>query len=283
MELATGKGLMAEYAPQAIRNVYPIVKNAEASAVFSGIIGSSTSRSYHRSRNKIRAAGDTDNYSVVAPQDKLGDGDAASALDTSFSTAAMKRVTKRLMDACLTKDPRINCIREFLGTLNGTSVTGYNRIATGSGSRSRIGVISGDSSHLWHVHVSGLRAFVNDEQAWLGVAHVMAGVPLQPPVVPTILIDGVEYDDIASVSVGSVNGARDRGVLSRSIWYVQTWLNDLNLTSPENGYWEPETQAALNAFRKGLGWDDADSIGGIGLTSLSALATEVGTSKPVRA
>jgi len=100
--------------------------------------------------------------------------------------------------------------------------------------------------------------------------------------VPKIIINGVEYDDVTSVSVAGVNMSRDTGEFSRHTYYVQHWLVKVQSLGPESGYWEPETQQAMNAFRKSLGWTGSDVIGAVGLTSLSTLATKAGSTKPVR-
>jgi hypothetical protein len=161
---------MGEYAPSAIKDAFPIIDRAYKSAKFSGIL-SGGRYGYHVSRNRLRAMGKTGDYSIQAAVDKEGDGDAGSGLDVTLSDAEMKIATRRLMDACEKKDPRVQGkLREFFGTLDGKTVTGYSPYR---GRR-----VSADKSHLWHIHLSGHRKYANDRAAWRGIAEVMAGLPL---------------------------------------------------------------------------------------------------------
>ena len=285
---------MAEYAPQAIRDLFTMIDAAIPVAVNSGIVGNSSHRSgYHRSRNVLIATGRTSDYSIQAPDDKLGDGDAAAALDVSLPPAEMKLVTGRVVDACKNNDPRVYALREVIGTLDGQNVCGYNRVATGSGTRSKVGFVAtgfGDTSHLWHNHFSILRKYATDSVALKALGAVVVGLPLPDPITPKIIINGKEYDDLTSVSVAAVNLARDTGMFSRHVYYVQSWLNLLdddwpNLAQlPERfGFWDASTQAAFNAFRKSLGWTGNDTVGSVGVTSLSTLAQKVRATKPIRA
>ena len=166
------------YSPQAIHNIYPLVEKYEKSAKRSGIYA--FKRDYHSSRNDNKRNW-PDSYSIICPADRDGDADASGAIDIKLAdgpNSAMTRVTLRLFDACRKGDPRMDCVREVIGTLNGHTVAVYNRVATGNGSRSRTGNIgaASDSSHLWHVHISFLRRYVNDVELMKGVAEVICGV-----------------------------------------------------------------------------------------------------------
>lgn len=108
---------------------------------------------------------------------------------------------------------------------------------------------------------------------------------------PTITINGKDYDDIAAVKVSSINSARDRGALSRHVWYVQQWL-DLALDEDfahsaahpdRGGYWDASTQAAYNAFRRQIGISGDHAVGAVGFGSLDRLRRAAGASKPVAA
>lgn len=286
---------MAEYPGKGLTALFAIIDAAIPNAVNSGIVGNAAHHTgYHRSRNRLNATGETDDYSIKHPDDKVGPGDACAGLDVSWPLATEALVTHRLVNACKTNDPRLYALREIIGTFDGKNVCGYNRVASGSGSRSRVGFVASgfaDSSHLYHNHFSILRKYADDIVACKAIGAVATGLPLPLPDVPKIIINGVEYDDLTSVSVADVNDSRDTGAFSRHVYYVQKWLNALTVSaaSPkpsvvtlENGYWEPETQVAFNAFRASLGWTGADVIGGVGLTSLSILATKAGSSKTVR-
>ena len=158
------------YAPEAIRDVFD---QAAATAPglglnLSGIVGdASHGYGYHLSRAMLPSS----DYSVQLADDKLGDPDAASALDIKpGGTEGMRVVTRRLIDATQAGDPRMRPVREFFGTLDGRNVTGLDVVG-------RYWVTS-DDSHLWHVHISFLRRFATDKAALAGVADVIAGRPL---------------------------------------------------------------------------------------------------------
>jgi hypothetical protein len=150
------------YAPAAIRACYDAVKRAVPGAQLSGIYANKAS--YHNSRaaNQQRWPG---NYSIQRADDKLGDPDAASALDITLGPADMKKLTQRLLDATNRRDQRIMVLRSWFGTVNGSTVIGRdvrdNRAVTS------------DASHLWHIHLSGYRRYANDHAAWAGVAAIL--------------------------------------------------------------------------------------------------------------
>ena len=160
-----------EYAPSAIAAIYPTVHAHIASAEYSGIVGNGEhTYGYHRSRNRLIAVGQSGDYSIQAAQDKKGDGNAASALDIKMSTADMIKVSRRLIQAGLAKDPRLKALREFFGTVDGRTVTGYSPY------RGRY-VTSSDKSHLWHVHLSIHREWANDRAELQNIAAVIVGAP----------------------------------------------------------------------------------------------------------
>lgn len=282
---------MSEYAGLGLRALFTMIDNAVPVAVNSGIIGNTAHKTgYHRSRKRLLDTGHTNDYSIQASEDKQGPAGACCGLDVSLPPAEMKRHTARMIKACQDNDPRLKALREVLGTVNGTTVTGYNRVATGSGSRSKVGLVSADSSHLWHMHFSILRKYADDIAACKNIGAVFLGLPLPVPTLPKIIINGKEYDDLTTVSVAGVNLARDTGVFSRHVYYVQRWLGKTFPTDPPSsialtgreGYWDARTQAEFNDFRESLGWTGADVVGAVGITSLSSLATKAGSSKPVR-
>ncbi|MGH8880059.1 MAG: hypothetical protein ACRD0P_22360 [Stackebrandtia sp.] len=156
---------MAEHAPDGLlwlsREIIKVVPSAE----MSGIVGDpSHTYGYHRCRNVLPAS----DYSVKLAADRAGDGDAAAALDIKYNAAWMKTITSRLLKSAKDKnDPRLNCIREFYGTLDGRRVTGwdcyYGEPATS------------DDSHLWHVHLSVLRKYTNNKTELSKVLDVITG------------------------------------------------------------------------------------------------------------
>ena len=166
---------MAEYAPEAILNIYETVHAAMPGVRNGGVIGDRRhGTGYHRSRNALRAAGKTGDYSIQTSLDKEGDGDAAAALDLTPSTQTDQHlITRRLLDACLKRDPRVAPLREFGGSLDSKKVTAYSPY--------RRRYVDFDSSHLWHVHLSIFRKYVNDEKALQGLAEVITGKPAEAP------------------------------------------------------------------------------------------------------
>lgn len=168
---------MPAYAPAAILAVFNNLKALRPgwNLALGGILGDAahfTTGGYHVPRAYV-PAGD---YSVQLPQDKLGDDQAASALDVTpqggTGQEVMRKLTHNLRRATLARDPRIvTVLREFAGTLNNETVFSMD-VQRGA-------VVTGfDTGHLWHVHISILRQYANDATALAGVAEVLAGVPL---------------------------------------------------------------------------------------------------------
>jgi hypothetical protein len=129
------------------------------------------------------------NYTIQAPADKRGPSNLSSAIDMKMNPRDMRKMTTRLMNACKANhanpasEPRIECLREFQGTLDGRRVIGWNRYATGDGSRSNVGYITGSNSHLWHIHAALFRDYADDKEAIAGLIEILLGIPLSagPP------------------------------------------------------------------------------------------------------
>jgi hypothetical protein len=107
---------------------------------------------YHCGADRVT----TRDYSVVeSGRDRAGLSNAASALDIGdFDLVhAGRRITLRslstaLVTACLSGDIRTRDIREVIYSPDGVTVARWDRLGVRS---------SGDSSHLWHTHVSMFR------------------------------------------------------------------------------------------------------------------------------
>lgn len=156
---------MAEYAPDALKWLSEEIIKAVPSAELSGIVGDPSHKyGYHRCRNVLAS----DDYSVQVDEDKAGDGDAAAALDMKYNAEWMKKITKRLLDSAKDQnDPRLNYMREFFGTLNGSTVTGWD---TYFGEPA-----TSDDSHLWHVHISVLRKYCTSKKYMAHILSVIKG------------------------------------------------------------------------------------------------------------
>jgi hypothetical protein len=160
---------MTEYAPAAIKALFDQVKSVIPQALMGGIVGDSAhTYGYHRGRNYVSSS----DYSVQYSEDKKGDGEAACALDISWSGGSwQKTCSQRLMNA--KNDARMNACREFYGSTNGTSVCGYDYKGNYN--------VTSDDSHLWHIHLSILRQYCNDKAAMLKIADVITASGSAPP------------------------------------------------------------------------------------------------------
>lgn len=156
---------MSEYAPDAIRACFNTVKAAMPAAQLGGILGDRAhTYGYHRGRNYV-SKGD---YSVSLADDKMGDGEAASALDITLGPTAMRLVTQRLIAATNVKNPVLTkAVREFFGTTDGKTVVGRD-VRTGR-------KVTSDSSHLWHVHISFFRRYATNQALLQQVASIITG------------------------------------------------------------------------------------------------------------
>jgi hypothetical protein len=85
------------------------------------------------------------------------------------------------------------------------------------------------------------------------------------------------------LTVEGINNARKGGYLSRYTYYVQKYLRTAGFyKSPIDGRWGQVTQAALNNFRRSLGWPEKDCVGPIGISSLTLLKRAGKGGKPIR-
>lgn len=111
------------------------------------------------------------NYSVVHPVDRKGPDDKAAGLDLTFRSAQrgdysnIAKHSKRLHDAGKNRDPRMHGWREFFGQIDS------DKVVEGWDYR-RNQEASSDPSHLWHLHGSEVRAFIEsmiNKQCFLSV------------------------------------------------------------------------------------------------------------------
>jgi len=132
---------------------------------------------YHRSRNWILHSPDSrwgsSDYSVQLSADNGDHDDDVSAFDftpgvwgSSDNRAKMLLLTQRLLTACQNHDPRVANLREFAGTLNGTSVVTWDC------SRNAFKTPF-DSSHLDHIHGSIYRSKTRADHS--GIVAVLLG------------------------------------------------------------------------------------------------------------
>lgn len=154
------------YATPEMRKLADDWENAIQSAVCSGIVGDSRHNyGYHRAANEVPSS----DYSRQLPGDRNNiDWDAADALDMSHSPGDMKLITGRFYQSWKSQtDLRLNYVREVIGTLDGRNVIYMD---TQSGEQG-----TADSSHLWHIHVGGLRCNAHNKHAMDAVLSIVVG------------------------------------------------------------------------------------------------------------
>jgi hypothetical protein len=178
--------------PAALARLVKEFTEAELDARNSGIYAAKTG--YHNTRAHHLAGthgGKTSDYSIKLAVDKKGPADKAAAVDISFDSARLQGdfsvigvYSRRLDAACRARDPRLfvggqSVIREWFGnTDKDRDVEGWTFHRTTDGSS---GPASSDSSHLWHIHISFHRAFVEDWDAVSGVLDVLLARPRPTP------------------------------------------------------------------------------------------------------
>lgn len=243
-------------------------------------------RGYHNSRKNNQASWPGD-YSIKLTVDKKGSSTLASAIDLTMSDTEMRKRTNLLRDSA--KDPqdeRLGCLREFIGTLDSKRVFCIIGGDAGIGQDRGKDDWSRDSSHLWHIHLSILRAYANDWAALDGVLSVLSGEslaawrkrtggsvpskpskPSQPSPAPKPHYDfplpsgyyfgpkGGPKESVSGYYGRSFKGVTDRTWLQR--WGTQMgkrgWSLSRNLPSGNDGFFGPEYQGLVRAFQDDQG------------------------------
>lgn len=258
---------------------------------------------YHNSRENLLAQGRSRDYSLQAPADRRGNPEASAGIDITFgSEAELVTMHRRLRKACTPDaagnyDPRIEGVREFIGTLDGQRVSGYNRYSTGTGSRARVGWVAtgyADSSHLWHEHISVFRDWADDDNFCRGLAEVLAGVAkgtfgwrdpdavaAKPkPVSPPSKVPVVELAALIAAATspdGTAPEAKDDVLL------VEAALAEEGLLKPWyiDGVFGTPTKVSYSVWQRSLGYTGDDANGTPGSASVTALGKKYGfTVKP---
>lgn len=126
---------------------------------------------YHNTRNQLPST----DYSVQYALDRQGPGDKAAALDWTFPSAQAgsygvisKYASRLLKSGQDLNDERGNFLREFYGQADSdTAVEGWDF--------QRVVPASSDSSHLWHIHFSFMRAYLKNWKAFDAVLSILKG------------------------------------------------------------------------------------------------------------
>ncbi len=129
---------------------------------------------YHGPRNWMKQHYPND-YSIQLDIDKQGPGDLGSAIDLTFRSAQagnynnIAKYSKRLYQAGVDKDPRAYPMREFQGNIDSdTTVEGWSYYRG-------YAITTSDKSHLWHIHISIHRKYINDEDAMRSILSIWNG------------------------------------------------------------------------------------------------------------
>lgn len=157
---------MSGYAPLSLIWLGQQLENLIPSAVVSGIVaGPYSGDSYHQAAKDVPAS----SYTRLYEADRVNiDANASCALDVSMSTADMTLITARFHRSWKDQnDPRLNDTREIIGTLDGTNVI-YMDCQSGQQS-------TADDSHLWHLHIGGMRRPIITLSAMSAVLSVARG------------------------------------------------------------------------------------------------------------
>lgn len=169
--------------PDALWRLWSEFDDAEPQAVFGGIYANK--RGYHNTRNNLRNQGRWSDYSIQAAADKRGPGDKAAAVDITFRDAQASRFgtiakyTRRVINAMRDRDKRLfhggaAVWREVFGNADlDREVEGWSLY--------RGYAVSSDSSHLWHIHLSCHRQFVENEDAVEGMLAILLDKPVVIP------------------------------------------------------------------------------------------------------
>lgn len=141
---------MSTYAPDDLLAIRRYLISVGLDPAGIGIVGDASHAAtggYHEGRADLLSRLDYDYSIVQSPRDRYFLTDAASALDIpNFSR--LQNMSISLVDACKRGDPQTGDIREVIYSPDGVTVKRWDRLGRSS---------TGDSSHLWHTHISFFR------------------------------------------------------------------------------------------------------------------------------
>ncbi|WP_144121120.1 peptidoglycan-binding domain-containing protein [Catellatospora sichuanensis] len=218
-------------------------KAMEPKATLSGIYANK--KGYHNTR-KANRANWPGNYSYAQfAADQSGPDDKAAAFDFSLPPAEMVKYSGRLLRAGQDpNDERTNYFREFYGQADADSaVEGWDF--------ARNAAATSDSSHLWHIHISVHRMYVNSAKAMRALLSILRGesvvvwraaeAALAGPVPPKPSKPAPPWKPPATVKKGA------KGALVRTL---QTRLNVFGHKLRVDGDFGNLTQIAVKRFQK---------------------------------
>lgn len=196
---------------------------------------------YHNSRNNLKRTRPSD-YSIQLAVDKEGPGDLGSAIDLSFDSARLHgdyhniaKWSQVLLNAGQRKDPRAYPLREFQGNID------LDRDVEGWSFYRGHALTSSDKTHLWHIHLSIYRKYINDEAAMRSILSILKG---EDPVAYPIPKTNDVY--LSKLVLGQTD--------SDSVWQLQTALNKLGSSFTLNGdYGKTVAEHVAKAIFKAAG------------------------------
>lgn len=151
--------------------LWPGMKTLEKTSQLGGILARKPG--YHNSRDRLPGS----DYSVAQFKvDRQGPANESAGVDWTFPEAQggnytrISKYSKRLLAAGRAgdNDPRTVYMREFFGNSDtDREVEGWDF------SKNR--AASSDSSHLWHIHISIHRKYVNDPRAMQAILSILKG------------------------------------------------------------------------------------------------------------
>lgn len=207
---------------------------------------------YHNSR----AGNQSGNYSIRLTLDRLGPPDKAAAIDYTMSDAKMRLYTDRLRDSALNPaDDRLAAVREFYGTLDSNVVFGLIKDDEDGPWRGS----SADSTHLWHIHISIFRAFVDEWDMLEPILSVLAGESFRQWLLKKARVESMFCK---------------RGDTSEAVRVLQLRLRRLGYYSgPADAVYGQATSAALLEARQDAGstTESGDTYDGWGMDQVDAL------------
>lgn len=149
--------------------LWPGMKALEPKSELGGILARKPG--YHNSRDHLPA----DDYSVAQfAVDREGPANEGSAIDWTFPDAqagnytTISKYSKRLYAARGGSDSRTVYMREFFGQIDSDSTVEGWDYAKNKAS-------SSDSSHLWHIHISIHRKYINSTSAMKAILSILKG------------------------------------------------------------------------------------------------------------
>lgn len=131
---------------------------------------------YHSTRNWLRA-NEPGDYSIQLGIDQLGPGDEGAAIDVTFKSAQggdfrnIAKFSTLLYEAGKRGDPRAYPLREFQGNID------LDRDVEGWSFYRDHALTSSDKSHLWHIHQSIFRKYLNDAAAMRSILEIWDDMP----------------------------------------------------------------------------------------------------------